>query len=140
MDNFFGTWKQEAKPENMKAVMDATVGVSDKEKDYMINMLSKFVIGRSGDQYSITHSCEDPQLTKTYIFDLDEPLESTDIFSRKFKSIFKLVNPNYLTETCTEWTDGVIELTYEITGDDTMTWKLNYKGHTSTTILKKVAS
>ncbi|XP_014767455.1 uncharacterized protein LOC106867166 isoform X2 [Octopus bimaculoides] len=140
MDNFFGTWKQEGKAENMKAVMDATTGVSDKEKDLMINMLNNFVISRSGDKYSMVHSCDDPQLTKSYIFDLDEPLESTDIFGRKFKSIFKLANPNLLTETCSEWTDGVIDISYEITSSDTLKCSIQLKGVTSTSIFKKVTS
>ncbi|XP_029658337.1 uncharacterized protein LOC115232539 isoform X2 [Octopus sinensis] len=139
MENFLGTWKQEAKAENMEALL-AITDVTDKEKEQMTNMISKFEISQDGDKYTLVHTTDDPPATKSYVFALGEPLESTDILGRKFKSIFKLVNSNLLTETCSEWTEGVIDISYEITSSDTLKCSIQLKGITSTTIFKKVTS
>ncbi|GAB1602498.1 uncharacterized protein LOC115232460 [Argonauta hians] len=139
MDNFFGTWKQEIKAKDMKDVLGST-DVTDEVKDNMSNMMNQFVISKSGDdKYSMVHSSENPTTSETYIFALNEPIEGTDIFGKKFKSTFKLENPNRLAEHITEWTDHPIYCTYEIENGDTMIRRTNINGRVCITVLKKIA-
>ncbi|GAB1602497.1 uncharacterized protein LOC115232460 [Argonauta hians] len=136
MDNFFGTWKQEGKAENLGEVIDSLGG--GKTFEAMINGSNQLTIGKCGDKYTLTQSILDLNLSKTFTFSLGEPVEDTDLFGRKFKAILKLENPNLLSEHVTLWSEDPFDCTFEIIGD-TLEWKIKAKGHVSKMTAKKIA-
>ncbi|GAB1602499.1 uncharacterized protein LOC115232460 [Argonauta hians] len=137
MENFYGTWKQEGKAENLQVVLDST-DMTDEQKEKAIKSEGTVTISQAGEKYSFFHSINDGEYSKEYIFALDEPFEATDVFGYKSKSTLKLESPTKLLERCMETSDSVVLITYEII-KDTMHVTMDCKGNQSIMVFNKIA-